>query len=500
MKPTSTECAALLRVDPYAFIERAFRQLHPTGRFLHNWHLEAMAAALEDCRRGKTRRLIINLPPRSLKSIAVSVAFPAYWLGHDPSARIICASYGQDLANKHSLDCRTIMTSDWYQRLFRTRLSTLKQSIDEFTTTSHGFRMATSVGGVLTGRGADVLILDDILKPEEALSDSQRKRANDWYSHTLYSRLDNKQTGAIIIVQQRLHEDDLVGHVLEQENWRVLRFPAIAEEDEVHLIETPYGKRRFVREAEAALHPQREPIAVLENMRRTLGEYNFAGQYQQTPAPLGGGLVKREWFRTYAPSELPEKLDQIVQSWDTANKAKELANYSVCTTWGRKGKHVYLLNVYRKQVDFPNLVRAALEQQKQFNARVVLIEDAASGVQLVQQLQESGIYFAKAMKPEGDKVMRMHAQSTMIENGFVHVPKETHWLEAYLHEISTFPASKNSDQVDSTSQALAWMAAEKPVDSELMTKLLRDETERLEQEQQERYDWSLADADPPWDR
>jgi predicted phage terminase large subunit-like protein len=490
MKINLDDYSALLRQDSYAFIERAFHQLHPKGEFVHNWHLEMIASELDACRCGKTRRLIINLPPRSLKSIASSVAFPAYWLGHDPSARIICASYGQDLADKHSRDGRAVMASDWYQGVFATRLSPAKASLGEFTTTRHGFRMATSVEGVLTGRGADVLILDDVLKPDQAFSDAERKKVNEWYSHTLYSRLDNKQTGVIIIVQQRLHEDDLVGHVLEQEDWKLIRFPAIAEEEEVHLIQSPYGERRVIRRAGEALHPSREPLSVLEHLRRTLGEYNFAGQYQQRPMPLGGGIVKREWIKTYAADDLPETFDQIVQSWDTANKANELANYSVCTTWGRKSKRLYLLNVYRKQLDFPSLVRAAIALQQQFNPAVILIEDAASGVQLGQQLRDHGFMSVKAVKPEGDKVMRMHAQSTVIENGFVHVPEKAHWLDAYLHELTTFPASKHSDQVDSTSQALAWMGARPAIDPELLSKLMREENERLERESLVRQiDW-----------
>jgi predicted phage terminase large subunit-like protein len=491
MNLTTSEYSALLRHDFYAFIERTFYQLHPAERFLPNWHLEVLAAELEACRQGRTRRLIINLPPRSLKSVAVSVAFAAYWLGHSPSARIICASYGQDLADKHARDCRAVFESDWYRRVFRTRLAPQKQSVAEFATTDQGFRMATSVGGVLTGRGAEVLILDDILKPEDALSDAQRRRANDWYSHTLYSRLNNKEEGVIIIVQQRLHEDDLVGHVLGREPWRIVRFPAIAEGDEEHHVETPYGRQRYVRRDGEALHEAREPRGVLDHIRRTIGEYNFAGQYQQAPAPLGGGLVKRDWFRTYGSGDLPERFDQVVQSWDTASKASELANYSVCTTWGRKGKHIYLLNVYRKQVDFPDLVRAVVEQQRQFRAHVILVEEAASGIQLIQQLKEQGIRSVKAVKPERDKVVRMHAQTPVIENGLVWVPREAHWLDAYLHELTTFPASKHSDQVDSTSQALAWIAAARGVDPEVMAAAMAQSlefAERLDEERKRFFD------------
>lgn len=218
----------LLRRDLHAFIERCFYELNPTTKFLPNWHTEMVASALEACQRGDTKRLIITQPPRSLKSLSASVAFVAFLLGHNPAAQIICVSYGQDLANKHAMDCRTILASAWYQALFpHTRLSPERQSVQEFMTTRQGFRLATSVGGVLTGRGADIIIIDDPLKPDEALSGTQRKAANDWFDHTLYSRLNDKKNGCIILVQQRLHEDDLAGHVLGLEPWKLIRFPAI---------------------------------------------------------------------------------------------------------------------------------------------------------------------------------------------------------------------------------------------------------------------------------
>jgi hypothetical protein len=160
-----------------------------------------------------------------------------------------------------------------------------RQAVQEFITTAHGCRLATSNGGVLTGRGAGIILIDDPLKPEEALSDAQRQAANDWFDHTLYSRQDDKQYGAIVIIMQRLHEDDVVGHVIAQEPWEVVRFPAIAEADEVHEIETIWGPRCFARRQGEALHPDREPLETLDRIRRTVGEYNFAGQYQQTPAP-----------------------------------------------------------------------------------------------------------------------------------------------------------------------------------------------------------------------
>jgi len=232
------EYRALLRLYFVSFAQCCFRELNPRPRFAMSWHIEIIAARLTALRGGRIRRLVINLPPRHLKSLLVSVAFPAWCLGHDPSAQILCVSYAQDLADKLSRDCRHIVASDWYRGVFPTRLSPQRAAMPEFDTTAQGCRLATSVGGVLTGRGADIIVIDDPLKPEEALSQAQRQAANEWFDHTLYSRLNDKLAGAIVLIMHRLHEDDLVGHVLAQEEWEAVRIPAIAEDDEPYRIET----------------------------------------------------------------------------------------------------------------------------------------------------------------------------------------------------------------------------------------------------------------------
>ena len=457
MKHDKAHLDVLLRGNLSAFIHRCFVQLNPQTPYLPNWHIDVLAAKLEAVRRGKIRRLIINVPPRSLKSIAASIALPAWWLGHNPSAQILSVTYGQDLSDKLALDSRSVMASPWYQRLFATRLSSLKQSVQEFMTTGQGFRLATSVGGVLTGRGADVIIIDDPLKPDEALSDTQRQHVNDWFNGTLYSRLNNKETGAIIIIMQRLHLDDLVGHVQEQEPWEVLSLPAIAEQDETYRIETPAGIRTHQRLAGEALHPERESLERLALQRRTMGEYHFSGQYQQSPVPLGGGMVKAAWFARYESSQLPDKFDLTVQSWDTASKESQLADFSVCTTWGVQGKKTYLLHVLRKRMEYPDLKRAVRAQFDLYRPDAVLVEDKNSGTQLIQELKYEGVPGVTGIKPEGEKIMRMHAQTATIENGMVYLPKEAPWLMDYLTEVTSFPMAKYDDQVDSTSQALAWI-------------------------------------------
>jgi len=456
-KVTQREYRSLLRQDFVSFAHRSFLELNPQNAYLHNWHIDVIAAVLERCRAAKLKRLIINVPPRSLKSHLASIAFPAYLLGHNPATRIVCASYAQDLADNLAGACRSLMSSKFYQDLFpATRLASTRQSIHDFKTTAHGCRLSTSVGGGLTGRGGDFIVIDDPLKPDEALSETQRKSVNDWYNHTLVSRLDNKATGCIVLIMQRLHEDDLVGHLSSQPGWEILAFPAIAEQDEFHTIMTPYGRASFIRRMGEALHPKREPLEILAEIRRVQGEYTFAGQYQQRPAPLGGGLVKLDWFKTYMLTDCPQAFEMVFQSWDTANKTGERNDYSVCTTWGVSQKRLYLLDLLRLRLDYPALRRLVKSHAESFGVTNILIEDKASGTQLIQDLQADGVYSTTRYESPLDKVSRMSTASSMIENGFVHLPERADWLEAYRHEISVFPNGQYDDQVDSTSQALDW--------------------------------------------
>ena len=208
------------RDDFYSFVQASLPVVSPGASFSPNWHIEAMAFALSRVLNGEIKRLIITVPPRSLKSICASVAFPAYVLGHDPTRRIICVSYARGLARKHANDCRALMRSPLYRRLFpKTGISGAKDTELEFATTLGGNRLATSVGGTLTGRGGNIIVIDDPMKPQDAHSEAARESTKQWYSNTLLSRLDDKTKDAIVVVMQRLHLDDLVGHLLEQEGW-----------------------------------------------------------------------------------------------------------------------------------------------------------------------------------------------------------------------------------------------------------------------------------------
>lgn len=457
---TIEDYRTLLRVDFGTFVQRCFLELNPSTPLRWNWHIDAIVARLDACRRGEIRRLIINVPPRSLKSLCASVALPAFLLGNDPAAQVICASYGQDLADKLARDTRTVMQAPWFADTFGQRLAAARPSAQEIATTAHGFRLATSVGGVLTGRGGDYLIVDDPLKPDEAVSDTQRQKVNDWFDGTLSSRLNDKQRGCIIVIMQRLHEDDLVGHLLERGEWEVLSFPAIAEAEQVFEIRTPFGVRRHRREVGDVLHPAREPLAVLDALRTSLGAYNFAGQYQQSPRPFGGGMIKEEWFSSYTAETRPVAFERIVQSWDTASKATELADYSVCTTWGATDDdRYYLLDVFREKLEYPDLKRAVIALHTRWQPRTVLIEDKASGIQLIQDLRYDGLSAVTPYTPQAEKIMRLLAQTPTIEQGRVYLPDQAAWRAAYLHELTSFPKGKNDDQADSTAQALEWFAS-----------------------------------------
>ena len=444
---------ALVRTDFRAFLEKVFVTLTPGQTYVPSWHIDAIAWHLEQIRLGKCKRLILNMPPRSLKSIASSVAFPAFLLGLDPSKRIICVSYSGDLAKKHANDFRAVLESNWYREFFpRTRVGPFKNSEVEIELTARGFRLATSVGGTLTGRGGDIIIIDDPLKPDDALSETKRTGANQWFTNTLLSRLDDKRTGAIVVVMQRVHIDDLTGFLTEQsDEWTIVSFPAIAYTDET--IQTWNGGTHE-RKIGDVLSPEREPQSILEAMKQQIGSDAFSAQYQQQPAPPGGAMVKRHWVQRYQTLPPQSERRYIYQSWDTASKGGPENDWSVCTTWvAAREKRWYLADAWRGRVDYPTLKQKVVFFSKAWNAVRVLVEDTGAGTSLVQELK-SKVRGIIAVQPEGDKVSRMSVASAMFEAGQVYLPERAPWLPDLESELFVFPGSKYDDQCDFISQAL----------------------------------------------
>lgn len=441
-----------LRNDFESFLKYSVLTLNPGMPFLPNWHIRAITYQLERVRRGEINRLIINLPPRYLKSITVSVAFPAFVLGHDPRQRIFSISYGSELSLKHARDFRSIVESPWYARAFPQM--GLSRSLDEeASTTLKGFRKATSVGGVLTGLGGNMIILDDPQKPVDAQSKVRRDSLNQWYANSLVSRLDNKETGAIIVVTQRVHMDDLSGHLMSSSGrWEILTLPAIADIDE----QVQVGDDEFhYRRAGTALHPEHESLETLRALQQDLGTYDFGAQYQQAPIPEGGAMIQRSWITWYdRPPERTTKT-KILLSVDAASKDGPQNSYSAFSAWQVQDDHYYLLNMERGRYDFPQLRAKALALAERYEPTVIVIEDASAGIALAQELRSMGRHRVKAIPVERDKATRLYVQAAKFDAGRVHFPKDAPFMPDLLAELLAFPHGKHDDQVDSISQALA---------------------------------------------
>ena len=443
----------LLRKDPMCFLSRCMMTLNPGARFIPNWHIDAILYQLERVRRGEIKRLIINLPPRSLKSIVSSVMLPAYALGHNPKLKIFCISYSNELADKLAFDTRSIMESEWYRRAFpNVKLSRFANS--DLYTSDKGFRKSTSTNATLTGLGGDWFIIDDPLKAQDAMSDAIRGRANDWFSNTLVSRLDDKINGVIIVVMQRVHLDDLTGHLLEKSSgWTLLNLPAIAEEDAKILIGD--GDYHFRKEGDL-LHPERENREILDSLRRELGPYLYSAQYQQKPVPLGGGIIRRDWLAYYDQAPDHKWPSQIIQSWDTAAKDGVRNDWSVCTTWLIRDGIYYLLDLTRGRYDYPTLRDTAINLARQFKPNFILIEDASTGIALAQELQREAVSAVKLVTPERDKQTRLFIQQAKFAARQVQFLRGVSYLSELESELLTFPQAKHDDIVDSVTQALAF--------------------------------------------
>ncbi len=446
---------ALMRTSFSFFTRRVFMELNPGTDYQHNWHVDLMCEYLDAVMNGEIRRLLITIPPRYMKSIVVSVAFPAWVLGHDSTRQLLCASYTNDLAIKLNVDTRNVIESEWYRRAYPTvQMASDQNEKGYFRTTTGGHRKATTVGSSRIGFGGDFLIFDDPLNPKKAASKVERESANDWFDQSFFTRQNNKKTAAIIGVMQRLHEMDMVGHLVKKGGYELLSIPAVAERRTV----ISYGKVNVVREAGDILHPAREGPTEIEEAKITLGTAAFSAQYQQNPTPADGEIFNLKWFRYYR--EAPEFI-RIIQSWDTAFKAEKLNDPSVCTTWGETTHGYYLLDVWRNRVIYPELKRTAMALAGKWNPSAILIEDKASGQSLIQDLNSETALPIIPIEPEGDKLTRASVVSPTVEAGRCYLPENAQWLHDFLMEMATFPNGEHDDQVDSVTQLLSWIKAPK---------------------------------------
>lgn len=449
LNTTRAEMDAIYRTDFLAFAYMAFTQLYPTEHLLFELCHQAVAVVLTKASRDPTRQ-IINAPPRSLKSFLVSIAWPAFMLGHNPAYKIICASYSQDLAIPLSIECRRLMELDWYRGLFRTRLA--KSNEDELRTTAGGFRIAKSVGGTLTGLGADALIIDDPLKAGDALSDALRKAANDWFAGTLMSRLNDKAKGVILVVMQRLHQDDLTGYLLDKGGWDQLVLPSVAQRDMLIPI---WNGSLLLRSGDEL--QEREGIAALDPLRRQMGNQAFNAQYLQEPLPDTGNMLDPKWLSWCDCRPVRQPGDEIVQSWDTALTTNAYSDYSVGLTFLVRNKvDYYVLDMFRKKLEFTALCDAVQAQARKHSPNAILIEDHAAGLPLIAECNRRGMSGTIGRRPTKDKRARMAGETPKLEGGHLIIPKSLPDLDDFKTEYVAFPGGKHDDIIDALSQFLNW--------------------------------------------
>ena len=447
--PPQLVLQALLASNLTSFTEFAFGVIRPGTLFKPNWHFEAVTQKLSEVASGEVRRLIITLPPRNLKSLCASVALPAWFLGRNPSERVVAVSYSDVLARNHANDFRLLVNHPIYQATFPAMR--LQRDTDrEIVTTKRGKRIATSIDGTLTGLGGNLIIIDDPLKLGDAMSESVRSRVIEWYRSTLLSRADDKKAARIVLVMQRVHQDDLAGYLQEQGGFEVLNLPAIAQREETYFLG---DGRTYTRQKGELLHPEHEPADVLLELKREMGPIAFSAQYQQSPIPPGGTIIKRKWLTPYDDIR-HQSGDRIIMSWDIALSEAETGDYSACVVLLRRNEVFYVLEVVRGRFPFEALKRKVMEVKQRYDSSTLLIEDSPISRGLIQSLREQSINVTK-YKPDTDKRARVIAQTDLFAGGSVRLPQRAAWLEEFTAELLAFPG-RHDDQVDALTQGLAW--------------------------------------------
>jgi predicted phage terminase large subunit-like protein len=477
-------CSGSLRL----FLTGAWAVVEPATVFKPNWHIDALCEHLQAANRGEIRRLLINLPPRHMKSLTVSVFFPAWTWTFAPHTRFLTVSYGANLAERDAIRTRDLLRSTWYgERWPELELKGDVNRASRYENTQTGYRIATGVGGEATGEGGDVIIIDDPLKLEEAQSTAALARVVDWHDGTISTRFNDPQTGIEVVVMQRLDERDLAGHLLEQEGWIHLCLPARYETS--HPFLWPEDPR--TREGEL-LWPAHFPESALTQLEQSLGSFRAAGQLQQRPAAAEGELLKRGWWQYYDPSYThPDKITMlpkftlIVASWDTAFENKTTSDYVVGQLWGVSGPDRYLLYSYRRHANLQGTIEAMRhvhrwgEERWPQAAHAILIEKAANGAEIVNQLKRE-LPGVLPIIVSNDKITRALAAALAAEAGNVYLPGRAapdtaagyhapDWVANFIEEAATFPNGRHDDQVDAFSQAMNWIR-ERP--TKIQAKLL----------------------------
>lgn len=464
----------------HRFVRMAFRQVEPT-RFIDNWHIGLLCEYLEAVSRNEISRLVINVPPGTMKSLAVSVFWPTWEWIKRPTTKFMFASYDATLSARDGRRMLRLLQSGFFQKRFDPRLTELRPAATDFDNTDGGFRFATSVAGKATGRHADIQVVDDPIKPHDmrgslAVTKKAIQSVSTWWKETMSSRRADAATFRRVIVMQRLHEDDLAGEMLAEGGWTHLCLPMRAEPVRVCVcgnVEcTPEDPRRVEGEL---LWPERFPESVIrEDETIGMGASVSAAQNQQRPTPASGGIFQKSWFRYWhnAPGKavpndpkfpcrdetcevLPDG-GTWIQSWDLTFKGTDGTDFVAGGVWLYAPPNAYLVHQVCARLSFVETVRAMLAVNKRYPlAFTRLIEDKANGPAVVSILEKkvSGLVL---VNPQGGKEARAHACSGLFEAGNVYIPHDeiAPWVPSYRVQIATFPRSVNDDMVDQTTQAL----------------------------------------------
>ena len=436
----------LCRRSLLAFSMRAFEITH--GRTMQMApYIDAITHRLQQLYTGETRRLIITVPPRHGKSELSSMAFPAWCLGHDPSAKFMVVSYGMELSGAQIAGARTLLGDPRYQRIFpKTGVRHGKDKSHVFDTTAGGSCRAISTGGAVTGFGTRFMIIDDLHKADEALTPTGRETSIKFYRNSLMSRFDDPEQARILIIQQRLHEEDIVGYLLEKGGWDHLNLPAIAEHDTD--IQLSRG-RVWHRKKGDLLHAKRFSAQYLEEKRLSQGNRIFGAQFQQNPIIAEGSMINLGWFGQY--DERPERsfFHKIVQSWDTAAVVGTNTDFSAGMTWGYRDGKWYLLDVIHSRMEYWELQDRAFAWHSQWKADALSIEAASTGYALYQAARKAGLPgLLRNPSPRGSKLERLAAKTARLAQGNFLLPAEADWLYDLRHEMVAFPEGRHDDLVD----------------------------------------------------
>ena len=449
--PHIDQIVQLLKADK---IERCKENFLPFvgemwASFISGRHHKIMADAFERVANGELKRLIINMPPRHTKSEFASYLFPAWFLGKFPEKKIIQTAHTAELAVGFGRKVRNLVNTEGYQEIFPTKLSSDSKAAGRWNTHAGGDYFAIGVGGAVTGKGADVLIIDDPHSEQEAMQGNPEvyDRVFEWYGSGPRQRL--QPGGSIIIVMTRWSKKDLTGQILansikrEGDEWEVIEFPALLPSGNP-LWEEFWSKKE------------------LEAIKAEIPVSKWEAQYQQNPTSEEGAIIKREMWKIWDQEE-PPFCDYIIQSWDTAFEKHSRADYSACTTWGvfykvnvdgREIANIILLDAFKERMEFPELKQKAKEMYMEWEPDSLIIEKKAAGAPLIYELRQLGIPLQEYTPSKGsDKIARVNAISDMFASGFVWCPA-TRWAEEVMEDCAAFPNGEHDDIVDSTSQAL----------------------------------------------